>query len=159
MQATRNLHHEIIKLGFGIAKDLVNHPAAFDTCNDMFNEDTDTGNHRILGFLFGAQFLAAWFLLRLIRTDLLRFKPLKARIFKEDTARGKRVVFFITNAFVVDASSPCPTEVADQTLFNIDDQVVFHRVGFFLTAILLLLLGRILGTMDTAFRAINDDIH
>src|SRR6266516_3958466 len=132
MYATSNLHHEIIKVGFGIAQDIVHNTASFDTGNDMFNEDTDTGNHRILGSFFRTEFLLSGLFLRLICTDLRRFKPLEACIFKEDTARRKRVVFFITNAFVMDASSKCLTEIANQTLFNIDDQVVFHRMVFFL---------------------------
>jgi hypothetical protein len=41
---TRDLHHEIIKVGFGIAKDIVVNTAPFDTGNDMFNDDTDSGN-------------------------------------------------------------------------------------------------------------------
>ena len=118
-------------MGFGIAKDIVNNTASFYTCNDMFNEDTDTGDHRILGFLFRTEFLLSGFFLRLIGTDLLRFKSLEACIFKEDTARRKRVVFFITNAFVVDTSSKCATEIAYKTLFNIDDEVIFHGMVFF----------------------------
>ena len=78
----------------------------------MFHEDTDTGNHLILRFLFRTEFMISGLFLRLIGQDVLRFKPLEARIFKEDTARRKRVVFFITNAFVVDASSKCVTEIA-----------------------------------------------
>jgi len=64
-------------LGFGIAKDIVHNPASFYTRNNMFNEDTDTGNPRILGFLFSAELLVSGLFLRLIGTDLLRFKPLE----------------------------------------------------------------------------------
>src|SRR2546430_10232809 len=38
----------------------------------MFNQDTDTCNHRVLGFVFGAELLTAWFFLRLIRQDIGR---------------------------------------------------------------------------------------
>src|SRR5215510_13884022 len=132
MQATRNLHHEIIEVGFGIAQDIVHNTASFYPCNDMFNKDTDTRNHRILGFIFRTEFLLSGLFLRLIGRDVLRFKPLEARIFKEDTARWKRIIFFITNAFVVDTSRKGATEVAYQTLFNINNKVIFHRVVFFL---------------------------
>jgi hypothetical protein len=104
MYATRNLHHEIIKVGFRIAKDIVNNPASFYTRNDMFNEDTDTGNHRILGFIFGAELLLSWFFLRLIGTDIVGFKALEACIVKEHTAGRERVVFCITNPFVMGVS-------------------------------------------------------
>src|SRR5215475_13729837 len=131
MQATRNRHHEIIKVGFGIAQDIVHNAASFDTGNDMFHENPDTGNELILGFLFSTEFMISGLFLWLIGYDVLRFTALEAGIFKEDTARRKRIVFFITNAFIMDASSKGLTEIAYQTLFHIDDEVVFHRVVFF----------------------------
>ena len=118
-------------MGFGIAQDVVHNTAAFDTCNDMFNEDADTGNDLILRFLFRTEFLISRLFLRLIGRDMLRFKPLEARILEKDTARWKRVVFFITNTFVVDASSIRATEVAYAMLLNINNEVVLHRVVFF----------------------------
>lgn len=132
MQATGNLHREIVKLRFRITKHLMNNATAFHSRNDMFNKDTDTGNHLILGFLCRTEFLISGLFLRLIGTDLLRFKPLEASILKEDTARRKRVVFFITNAFVMDASRKGLTEIAYQTLFNIDDEIIFYSMVFFL---------------------------
>src|SRR2546422_10649174 len=107
--------------------------AAFHPCNDMFNEDTDTGNHLVLGFIAGAQLLPAWFFLRLIGTDMLGFKALEARVFKEHTTRRKRIAFLVTNAFVVDASSKRPTAIAHKTLFKIDNEVIFQGVRFFFT--------------------------
>src|SRR5262249_49437750 len=71
--------------------------------------------------------------LRLIGRNPLKFKSLEARIFKEDTAKRKGVVCFITNAFVVDASSIGMTEVAYMALFNIHHEIIFHRVVFFLS--------------------------
>src|SRR5689334_7088660 len=106
----------------GIAKDIVHNTAAFDTANDMFNKDTDAGNYFILGFLFSTEFLFSGLFLWLIGTDFLRFKALETRIFKEDTARRKDVTFLITNTFIVDTSSKGVTEIADKTLFNIDDE-------------------------------------
>jgi hypothetical protein len=97
----------------------------------MFNQDAHTGNLLILGFLFSTEFVISGLFLRLIGRDVLRFKPLEACIFKEDTARRKRVVFFITNAFVVDPSSLCLTEVAYKMLFNINNEIIFHCVVFF----------------------------
>jgi hypothetical protein len=116
---------------FGVAKHLVNNTAPFYPRNDMLNQDTNTGNPLVFSFLFGGQFLTSWFLLWLIGTDMVRFKTLETRIFKEHTAWGKCVVFFITNAFVMDTPSLCPTEVAHETLFNVNDEGVFHRMRFF----------------------------
>jgi hypothetical protein len=118
VQATRNLHDEIIKVSGGIAKDIVHNAAPFDPSNDMFNKDPNTGNDLVLGFVFSTEFLIPWFFLRLIGTDMVWFKALEARIFKEDTARRKRIAFLIANTFVVDAASKRPTEIAYQTLFR-----------------------------------------
>ena len=104
----------------GIAKDIVHNTASFYPGNDMCNEDTDTGNDRVLGFVFGAELLISWFFLRLIGTDMVRFKALEARVFKEHTTRRKRIAFLITDAFVVDASSKRLTEIAHETLFKIN---------------------------------------
>jgi hypothetical protein len=119
-------------VGCGIAQDIVHNPASFYTCNDRFNEDTDTGNPLILSFIFRPEFMIAGFFLRLRGRDVLRCNPLEARIFQEDTARRKWVVFFIAHAFVVDASSLWWTEVAYTTLFNIHKEIIVHRMVFFL---------------------------
>ena len=119
-------------MGCSIAKDIVHNPASLHTGNDMFDEDTDTGDHRVLGFVFGAEFLPSWFFLRLIGQDLVRFKALKAGIFKEHTARRKRIALLITNAFIMDASSKGLAEIAHQTLFKINNEVIFYGMRFFL---------------------------
>src|SRR4029077_6557863 len=125
----------------------------------MFNEDTDTGDHLVLGFVVGTQLLSSWFFLWLIGTNMIRFQPLEACIFKEHTTRRKGVAFLITNAFVMHAPSNSPTEITHETLFKINNEVIFHGVCFFFTAILLLLLDGIVWTLDATFGSINDAIH
>ena len=88
-------------MGCGIAKNIMHNTAAFHSRNDLFHEDTDTGDPRILGFVVGIQLLPSGFFLRLIGQDLVRFKALEACIFKEHTARRKGIAFLITNAFIV----------------------------------------------------------
>jgi hypothetical protein len=95
-------------VGFGIAQDIVDNTASFAPGNDMFHEDTDTGHDLILCLSFSTEGVISGLFLRLIGGNLLRFKPLEARLFKEDTARRKGVVFFITNAFVVDGPAYVP---------------------------------------------------
>src|SRR4029450_13564125 len=103
----------------------------------MVNEDTDTGDQLVLGFVVGTQLLSAWFFLWLIGTNMSRFKPLEACIFQEQTSRGKGVVFPIPKAVVMHAASNRPTEISHETLFKIKNEVIFHGVCFFLTASLL----------------------
>src|SRR2546425_6423999 len=97
----------------------------------MFNEDADTGNHLILRFIFSTAFVISGLFLWLIGHDMGRFKPLEACILKERTAWRKAIAFLITNAFIVHASSIGATEVAYKTLFNINNEVIFHRMVFF----------------------------
>src|SRR5262249_11163469 len=98
----------------------------------MFHEDPDTGNYLILDLLLSTACLISLRFLWLIRTDVLRLKSLEACIFQEDTPRRTRLVFFITNAFLMDASSKDVTAIAYQTLCKIDAEGVFHGVVFFL---------------------------
>src|SRR5215470_9555445 len=91
VQATRNFHHEIVKVGFGIAKDIMHNPATFHRGNDMFHQDTNTSNHRVFGFVFGTEFVPSWFFLGLIGHDTVRLKALETCILKEDTAWWKRI--------------------------------------------------------------------
>lgn len=131
MHATRNLHHKIITLGCGMAKYLVHDTASFHPGNDLFNEDTKTGNHRVLSLVFGGQVLPSWFFLRVRRPDVGGFISLEACIFTEHTARGKRGAFFITHAFIMHTSSTCSTAITSQPLFTIDDEDIFHGMVFF----------------------------
>jgi hypothetical protein len=66
----------------------VHNAASFDTSNDMFHEDPDTGNHLMLGFLCSTEFMLSGLFLWLIGTNFLRLKSLEACIFKEDTTRS-----------------------------------------------------------------------
>src|SRR5262249_62079622 len=112
MEATRNLHHEIIKVGFRIAQDIVHNAAAFDTANDMFHEDSDAGNPLIFGFLLSTEILISRLFLWLLGTDILRFKALKTCIFKEDTAWRKVIILFITISFIMDAYTTGVSQIA-----------------------------------------------
>jgi hypothetical protein len=159
VEATRNLPHEIITLGFRMAKDIVHHTAPFHACDDMFNADTETGDHLVLGFVVGTPLLSSWFFLWLIGTNMIRFKPLEACIFKEHTTRRNGVAFLITNAFVMHASSHRPTEITHETLCKLQNEVILHGMCFFFTALLLLLLDGIVWTLDATCGSINDAIH
>ena len=97
----------------------------------MFNQNTDAGDHRVLRFVFGGEFLAFGFFLRLIGVNMVGFVPLEPRILQEPTW-GKRLGFVITNTFVVDTPGIGAAQRLNQALFNIDNEVVFHRMRFFL---------------------------
>jgi hypothetical protein len=50
MQSTRNFHHQILKLGFGVTEDILHDMAAFDPSQHMFHHNTNPGNHRVFRF-------------------------------------------------------------------------------------------------------------
>ena len=131
METTSNLHNLIRELGCCIPKHILHNAAAFDTRDDMFNKNADTCSHRVLGFFFVREFLALRFFLRLIRIGMIRFVPLEPCILKEPTG-GKRLIFVITNPFVVDTPGIGVAEIPHKALFHIDTEVVLHGMRFFL---------------------------
>ena len=131
MQTTRHLHHLIRKVGFGIPKHILHNTAPFDTSDDVFNKNTNACYHRVLGFFFVSEFLALRFFLRLIGINMIRFVPLKSCIL-EEPAGGKLVIFFITNAFVVDTPTVGAAQVLHAAIVYIDKEVIFDRMRFFL---------------------------
>jgi hypothetical protein len=80
MQTTRNLHDQIVKVGFGIPEHILHDMAAFHSGNDMFNENANPRNHHVFRFVFGRQLLPAWLSLGLIRLDMVRLIALKTGI-------------------------------------------------------------------------------
>ena len=61
---------------------------------------------------------------------MIWFVPLEPCILQEPTG-GKRIIFVITNTFVVDTPSIGVAEILHQAVFHIDNEVVFHGVCFF----------------------------
>jgi hypothetical protein len=101
----------------GITKDVVHNPASFDACNDMFNKDTDTGNHRILGFFFRTEFLISGLFLRLIGTNVLRFKSLEASIFEHSMIKFF-VLDILLRRVVAVSSDPAPDSAFAPSFFG-----------------------------------------
>ena len=112
-------------------KHILHNAAPFDTSDDMFNKNTDTCYHRVLGVFFVREFLAFRFLLRLVRLDMRWFVPLEPRILEEPT-RGKRLAFVIANTFVMDTSGRGVTQILHQAIFYIDNEGIVYGMRFFL---------------------------
>jgi hypothetical protein len=62
---------------------------------------------------------------------MIWFVPLEPRILKEPTG-GKRLVFVITNTFVVNTPGIGIAQILYQAIFHIDNEVIFHGMRFFL---------------------------
>src|SRR6266849_6159613 len=75
-------------------------------------------------------FLALRFFLRLIGSNRIRFVPLKSCIL-EEPAGGKLVIFFITNASVVDTPTVGAAQGLHAAIVSIGPEGVFDRMRFF----------------------------
>ena len=114
-----------------MAKDIFDNPAPFDTRNDVLNQNPNAGDDLVLGFLRLCQLLALGLFLGLIDRHAGRLVALKPCILEEVDLRRKYRLFDVTDALVVNAARIGLTQVAHQTLFDIDDEIVFERMLFF----------------------------
>jgi len=53
MQATGNLHNQVRKACFGVAKGVLENPTAFDTGNDVLDLNPETSNDTVEKDIFG----------------------------------------------------------------------------------------------------------
>jgi hypothetical protein len=131
VQATGNFHHLIRKELFGIAKNIFDNPAPLDTRNDVFDQNANARDDRVLRFLGRRQLAAFGFFLGLIDRDARRLVALKPGVLEQTDVRWKYRLFEITYPFVVGTTGIGFTQVAYQTLFDVGDEIVFHRMSFF----------------------------
>src|SRR5215510_5660329 len=76
--------------------------------------------------------LSLWVFLRLINVDIRWVVSLKPRVLEQTNIGGKHPLFCITNTLVRDTSGIGLTALAHQVLFHITNEIVFHRMPFFL---------------------------
>lgn len=131
MQTASNFDHLIGEKRLGIAKDVFDNPTPFDPCNDVFDANPDAGDDLVVRFFRRRELLPFGLFLRLIDRDTRRLVALKSRILKEIDARRERKFFKIAYPFVVDATGIRLTQIAHQTRFDIDDEVVLDCMRFF----------------------------
>ena len=97
----------------------------------MLNQNPNTGDDLVLCFFFRRQLLALGLFLGLIDRDTRRLVALKPCILEEVDLRREYRLFDVTDALVVDATGIGLTQVAHQTFFNVNDEIVFERMLFF----------------------------
>jgi hypothetical protein len=131
VQATSNFHDLIRKERLRIAKDSFDNPTSFDTGNDMFNQNPNAGDDRVLCFFCRRQLLAFGLFLGLIDRDAGRLVALKPCILEEVDLRREPQLFDVTDALVVHATGIGLTQVAHQALFDVNDEIVLERMLFF----------------------------
>ena len=159
MQATSNIHHQIIKACLGVAEDVFDNPTAFDTANDMFHDDAYAVHNSVEESVCQRQLLTAGLLARLKGNHPFGFIALKTLVFVQEGFGGKDIHLFITDLLVALLAFIGLTEILHFPRESIDNDVVLAGVGLLLPAVVLLLLLRVTGALDSAFGAINHELQ
>ena len=97
----------------------------------MLNQNPNAGDKLVFCFFFRCQRLALRLFLGLIDRDAKRLIALKPRILEEVDLQREHQLFDVTDALVVHATGIRFTQVAHQTFFDVNDEIVFERMLFF----------------------------
>ena len=153
MQGTADFHDQIADTDLPKAAGVVDDATALDTAVDMLDAHATARDASIRGLLRASEFaspgLARWH----DDLDMVERKGQEAKILEQPATRRQWVRGRIRNPLVVGAAGIGVTEKEDRER-RVDQQHIFHRVAFFLAAIIARLLSRVLGAPDAAFGAI-----
>ncbi len=153
MQATGDFHHYVADRVLPVAHFLLDNATALHTAHRMLNPHLLARNPTIIFLLLRCQFATAWFLCRLLHTDVRYCKSLKSHILIQDTPSRQRVRFIIDNRFLMPFPSMCATQKPHHTVC-INQQDVFDRMTSFLSTVIFGLFIRIYWPLDGTFGAI-----
>ena len=132
VQPTGNFHGQIVIHFLSVAKHILNNATPFDAINDMFNDNTDAGNKRIVLFLLRSSFFPFGLFLGLKSDDPFWLIPLKPCIFIEGDMVWKSGLFFIHNLFVMTFAFISWAQVIDFARMDATNNEILDRVRFFL---------------------------
>ena len=150
MQRTADLHHQIVHARFPQSARVLDDATALDAAVDVLDAHAATRDPPISRFLRPRELPAPGFLHGHDDLDLVERERQEAEILQQPAACGQGIGRRVCNPLVVGAAPVSLTQEQDRER-GIDEQHVFHRVAFFLTAITARLLSRILGTPDAPF--------
>ena len=153
MQRTADFHHQVTDTGLPEAADVVDDAATLDAAVHMLDADTQAGNAPMGGFLRACEGSPPRLLRRHDHFDLRERKRQKAEILEQPAARWQGIQASVCNPLIVGAADIGRTEKENREC-RVDQQHVFHRMVFFLAAIIARLLSRILGALDAPFGAV-----
>jgi hypothetical protein len=153
MQGTADFHHAIANTRLPEAVGVVDDAAALDAAVDVLNADAAASDAPIRSLLRACQGPAPRLPGRHDHLDLRECKRQKAEILEQLTARGQEVWGRLGNPLIVGATGIGVTQKENRER-GVDQQHVFHRMVFFLAAIIARLLNRILGALDAPLGAI-----
>jgi hypothetical protein len=131
VQAASDFHHLIGKERLGIAKDIFDDAASLDIRNDVLDHNANAGDERVFRFLRCSQLAAFGLFLGLIDRHTRRMIPLKSGVLEQRDISRKHGLFEITYPFVMHAARISLTQIANQPVFNVGNQIIFQRMSFF----------------------------
>ena len=104
-------------------------------------------------FLLSRKLTASGFLGRHLDGDSIESEAEKTQVLQQDTARRQRIGSRVRQTLIMDGARLGRTEKHDAQL-RIDQDEIFHRVTFFLAAIMAFLFIRIFGALDASFSSV-----
>ena len=150
MQRTADFHHQIVHARLPQSACVLDDATALDAAVDVLDAHAATCDPPIRRFLRPRELPAPGFLHGHDNLDLIERERQEAEILEQPAACGQGIGRRVCNPLVVGAAPVSRAQEQDRER-GIDEQHVFHRVAFFLTAITARLLSRILGAPDAPF--------
>jgi hypothetical protein len=150
MQRTADFHHQIMHTRFSQTARVLDNAAALDAAVDVLDTNPATRDPPIDRFLRPRELPTPGLLHGHDDLDLVERERQEAEILEQSAACGQGIGRRVCNPLVV-GTAPVRVAQEQDREHGIDEQHVFHRVAFFLTAITARLLSRILGTRDAPF--------
>jgi len=132
VQSTSNLHDKVRETRFGVAKDILHDPAAFETSNDMFNPDAHPGEQAVQKAVGNSEFLASGLFPGLQRLHALRFIALKPSVFLECGTGWVVNLFAVSHFFIMGLPAIGLTQILNSLGVFVDQDHVFVGVRLFL---------------------------
>jgi hypothetical protein len=153
MQRTADLHDQILDTRLPEAADVADDAAALDATVDVLDAHAPTGDAPISGLLRACELPSSRLPGRHDDLHPVERECQEAQILEQPAPRRQGVRGGIGNPLIVGTACIGLTQQANREC-RVDQQHVFHRVVFFLAAIIARLLSRSLGTLDAPFGTI-----
>lgn len=153
MQGTTHFHYKVTHSLSCETDGFFDHAAALDAAVDMLDAHSTLRNQTIGSFLLGREFFSTRFPGRCDRLYSIECESLKAKVLQQLTSGWQRVRGAVGNLFIVSLSLNRVAHKEDGER-GIDQEHVFHRVFLFLSAVIELLIIRVLGARDGSLGAI-----
>lgn len=154
VQTAGGEHDFIHKAGSPVAKEIRHDVATFEASDGVFHRHPHAADDLVDGFLDGMEFTPPWLFLRLEGLGAGRLVALEASVFDDQGIRRVGQPTFIGELFVVNAAGRGGSQVNDPLLAG--EQQVLFAVGFFLAAVVFLLVVLVLGPTHGPLHPIED---